>query len=300
MNRRNSAQRNESSIDLLAMQDLHTHTPFSGCGKVRLENIKEVIKELEAKKEYELTSNQLRRELVKKAVKDYISIAKRRGIKYIGFTDHLGPFTSPLIYEELKNILKEVEKDSIKIYVGAEIEILEISGKTPLSKEMLSGKVDYVMAGLHHYNYFSPPSSSVEEIVNFIFKEIINAINNPDIDALAHPWIRAIKRVAEVSKVELKFSDFPEELIYKSFEEAKRKNKPVNVVFKPEWLSSNVDKKLAGIETMYRAIADTECPIFYGSDTHTPSKLGEAAKELYEYFKSLGADLLVWLPEERD
>jgi len=264
-----------------------------------LNSIEAVVKELRENGVGDITSSKLRKMLVKEVVKEYIDVAKQRGIRYVGFTDHLGRYTPPSIYRDLRDILKSTEPGPVEFYVGAEVELLDVSGKIVVDEDYLKGRIDYLIAGLHHYNYFSPPAGDVEEIVEFVFKEIIGAINNPLVDALAHPWTRALKRVAERTGVELRFSDFPEELIYRSFEEAKRRNKPVQIVFRPEWVSSNVDERLAGVETMYRAIVETECPVFYGSDTHSPAGLGGMAKEAYKYFKSLGANLPVWLPVKK-
>jgi histidinol phosphatase-like PHP family hydrolase len=80
---------------------------------------------------------------------DIILTAKERGIRSLGFTDHVFGFTDP-------NILKLSRRDcpasdgDPEIFFGCEADVLCV-GKTTVTQEMLDN-LDYIMVAANHFN----------------------------------------------------------------------------------------------------------------------------------------------------
>ena len=266
----------------MIVHDLHTHTPFSGCGKVTKTVLEKTIKELDEV----VSSSSLMYKLVKETVLEYLQVAKERKVKVIGFTDHYGAYTNPSIYHKLKNIIEELKPDII-ILVGAEVDIVDENGGTTISDETRE-ILDYTVSGQHHYTLSyvkKPPLTSLEKTIEYIMKEIENTFKNPLIDAIGHPWVRALSYLNK-NGVKMKLEDIPEEYFYKTCELAIKYNKPIQVDYRLEW-----EKKghlFNGIGKVFRIIAETGCLVFYGSDTHNPRGLAENFQLTVERLKKYG------------
>ena len=105
--------------------------------------------------------------------------ANKKGMKGIAITDHgpaLSPFDNHLHFYNL-DIIPDIFHD-VRIYKGAEVNILDDSGNVDLKQGYLK-RLDWVMAGFHSlWDY------ELDE--EFINNGYLNALKNPYIDCLAH------------------------------------------------------------------------------------------------------------------
>ncbi len=109
-----------------------------------------------------------------------ISAAKAKGLELIGISDHAPkmPGTSHEFYFlNFKVIPREV--DGIKIVMGAELNIMDYSGSTDLSAQILK-ELDYAIASLHNPCI---DSGSVAENT----AALIGVMKNPHVVIIGHP-----------------------------------------------------------------------------------------------------------------
>lgn len=78
--------------------DLHIHTPYSNCGRVKRNYLEMILRE-KTMEEY-VEFSRLRDMLVDKALVDYIRYARSRKIKVLGFADHYNITTDPGIFKK--------------------------------------------------------------------------------------------------------------------------------------------------------------------------------------------------------
>lgn len=113
-------------------------------------------------------------------IKENIEEAKRKGLKYLGISDHSDAMpggASKLHFLNLRVLKDYIE--GIRILKGAEVNILDYNGKIDLSDRVLEG-LDYVIASVHL------PCIKVgtkEENTNALVK----AMENPYIKIIGHP-----------------------------------------------------------------------------------------------------------------
>ena len=120
--------------------------------------------------------------------------AKEKGYAYIAITDHASPMgmVRGVKKENIGAYLKLIEKarkavPGIRILAGAEVDILA-DGKLYLAEDVLQ-KLDWVIASVHGNFKLSPEDMT---------KRILAAIENPRVDAIAHPTTRILGRRPEI------------------------------------------------------------------------------------------------------
>lgn len=107
--------------------------------------------------------------------------AKQKGLTHIGITEH-GPSMLGAPHEGyfwISNQLKELF--GINIYLGIEANIIDVNGKLDVGNKLLE-KQRIVLAGIHEktpYNQSDVDSNT---------KSIINAMKNPLVKIISHPW----------------------------------------------------------------------------------------------------------------
>lgn len=106
--------------------------------------------------------------------------AKANGMEAIAMTDH-GPAmkgaSSVLHFMNLGVIPKYI--DGVRIYKGAEANIMDFEGKLDIPDSILS-RMEFVLASFHDITI--EPGSEEENTMG-----MINALRNPFVDAVAHP-----------------------------------------------------------------------------------------------------------------
>lgn len=113
-------------------------------------------------------------------VNEMITAAADKGLQMLGITEH-GPeipgSCDPFYFFNMR-VLPRFQH-GIKVMFGAEINILDYTGKLDLSPEYIKN-LDLRIAGIHSECY---KLGSIDENTT----AIINAIKNPDIDIISHP-----------------------------------------------------------------------------------------------------------------
>ena len=114
--------------------------------------------------------------------------AKALGYQYLAITDHSGGrgIAHGLSEERLRDQIDEIKRlnqqlDGIRLLSGIEVDI-RADGSLDLSPELLA-KLDIVIAAIH-----SAMTQSEEQIT----RRILGAIENPDVDVIAHPTCRLL------------------------------------------------------------------------------------------------------------
>lgn len=135
-------------MNLNLIGDLHTHTVASGHGY--------------------------------STVMEIVQVAKRKKLEVVAITDHSpkmpgGP--SPIYFEARGHFPREIE--GIKIYFGAEVDILDEEGSLSLEDKLLK-KLDIVIISFHP-QVFPPASREINT------QALLRALENPAVDIIAHP-----------------------------------------------------------------------------------------------------------------
>ena len=107
-------------------------------------------------------------------------VALRKGLRILGVADHSpsmpgGP--SPLYFEAKGHFPREIE--GVRIYFGAEVDIVDFDGKLDLEDRILR-KLDFVIVSFHPQVF---RGGSREENTD----ALLRALENPFVDIVAHP-----------------------------------------------------------------------------------------------------------------
>jgi DNA polymerase (family X) len=154
-------------------------------------------------------------------IEEMVLIARARGYGYVAITDHsvgmgvAGGLSKDRILEQIGRI-RQVDKeiDGITVLAGTELEIKR-DGVLDFSDEILA-QLDWVIASVH--SGFNQPEEQMTQ-------RIIRAIENPHVDAIAHPTgrligkrepyavdLEAVFRAAARTGTALEINAFPERL----------------------------------------------------------------------------------------
>lgn len=185
------------------------------------------------------------------SIEDMVKAAKALGYKYIVITDHsVGRGIAKGLNEErLRQQIEEIRRlnqslGDFRILTGIEVDI-RADGTIDLPDELLS-ELDVVIAAIH-----SAMTQSEEQIT----RRILNAIENPHVDIIAHPTCRLIGE-REPAAVDM-------EAVFRA---AARYNKALEINAMPDRL----DLKDTHI---YRA-RELGVKLAIGTDAHSTAQLG--------------------------
>lgn len=114
------------------------------------------------------------------SLRENISAAKNSGLELVGISDH-APKMPGTCHEYYFLNLEVIPRDAygIQLVIGAELNILDYSGSTDLSAQILK-KLDYAIASLH--NPCIDPGTVEENTA-----AIIGAMRNPHVVIIGHP-----------------------------------------------------------------------------------------------------------------
>lgn len=277
--------------------DLHIHTPYSNCGRVKRNYLEMILRE-KTMEEY-VEFSRLRDMLVDKALVDYIRYARSRKIKVLGFADHYNITTDPGIFKKLLKKVSGLKVNDITILVGTETDIINNKGEVLVPPDVAKS-LDFVIAGQHHYTLHyvkSPPTIILEVFFEYCLTDIINTMRNPLISAIAHPWLRAVVFARARIDPEFKLENIPDEYFFKTCEYAERYNKPLQIDYNPLWETGN--HMYRGIRKYVEIILEySDCKIFYGSDAHRADEIGRNLKYVNELLEKYKIDSSrIWIPK---
>ncbi len=116
-------------------------------------------------------------------IKEMADEAAKRGMKVLGITDH-GPSVEDSPTLNYFNVGMKLPKkiNGMRILFGVEANILDRSGKLDMEDEMLE-KMDVVITGIHN-----EAEGCVDLGIKKNTEAIINAMKNPHIDIISHPY----------------------------------------------------------------------------------------------------------------
>jgi DNA polymerase (family 10) len=155
------------------------------------------------------------------SIEDMVLAAKQRGYDYIAITDHSrgigvanGLSTERLLEQIAQIRALEQRINGLRILAGSEVDIKR-DGSLDFPDEVLA-QLDWVIASVH---------SGFNQSENEMTARIIRAIENPHVDAIAHPTgrligkrapyaldIEAVFRAAARARTALEINSFPERL----------------------------------------------------------------------------------------
>jgi len=184
-------------------------------------------------------------------IENMAQAAKSLGYQYIAITDHSGGrgIAHGLKEDRLRQQIEEIKRlnqklDGIRILAGAEVDI-RADGSLDMSPELLS-KLDIVVAAIH---------SGMNESEEKITRRVIGAIENPDVDIIAHPTCRLLGEREPVA--------IDMEAVFKA---AARHNKALEINASPYRL----DLK----DTHIRRAIELGVGLIFGTDAHSIAQLG--------------------------
>ena len=184
------------------------------------------------------------------SIREMAQAAKKIGYEYIAITDHIGKLkiAGALDEQEVLGQWNEIDKlnkelDGIKIFKGAEADLDE-KGRPEFSEEFLS-KFDLVLGSIH---------SKFRMAKDDMTQRLINALENPLINIIAHPTGRIIGRREAISLD-----------IEKVIEAAKENKKILEINCYPDRLDLKDQHIRIAVEKGVR--------LSLGTDSHSPDQL---------------------------
>lgn len=191
--------------------------------------------------------------------------AAKKGIKLLGITDH-GPAVLGSACKTYFECANRVPKniDGVKILFGAEVSILDSSGKIDLPENILE-KLDYVIAGFHENCGY------IDLGVEKNTEAMINTMKNPYVKIIAHPYSSIMEiDIATAAKSSMKH-DVLMEINASYFLKNKIKNKKI-------WSKMKI---------MAAILKEHGAKMILNSDAHNPYEVGKF-KEALAKFGELG------------
>jgi len=122
-------------------------------------------------------------------VPDIVEAAAGRGIRYLGITDHIHPFTAPDILRRTRVELDSVEKP-IEVFLGCEVDVVEV-GKHLLTDD-LRRTADFVAIAANHFHtgWVAQPEDLSPRGVGWHFLEMFRyACSLEFADVIVHPMV---------------------------------------------------------------------------------------------------------------
>ena len=122
-------------------------------------------------------------------IRSMAEVARIRGYEYLAITDHSSTLhiANGLSPERVRKQIREIREledaCGIAIFAGSEVDILA-DGTLDFDDELLA-QLDFVIASAHLYNKQSEEDQTAR---------VVRAINNPNVDLIAHPTGRLINR----------------------------------------------------------------------------------------------------------
>jgi len=155
------------------------------------------------------------------SIEEMVLAARDRGYEYVAITDHsggigvAGGLSAERLLEQIAEIRKlDAEIEGIRVLAGTELEIKR-DGSLDFPDDILA-QLDWVIASVH--SGFNQPEEQMTA-------RIIRAIENPHVDAIAHPTgaligkrapyavdLEAVFRAAARNGTALEINSFPERL----------------------------------------------------------------------------------------
>jgi histidinol phosphatase-like PHP family hydrolase len=125
--------------------------------------------------------------------------AAQNGVFTVGLANHYFPTTDFALFQRLRAQVCRHIPAGLNIQVGAELCVLDETGAIPLTTGE-ANQLDFVLAGPHHFKQrwvAQPPTGSAVAFVNHQHHMLLNAVQQPVVNGLAHPWVINIQRAPQ-------------------------------------------------------------------------------------------------------
>lgn len=122
--------------------------------------------------------------------------AAKNGIKVVGLSNHYFPTTKFNTFSKLRDQVARKAPNGMTVYIGAELCILDTHGNLILTKDE-AAQLDYILAGPHHFKQRwveQPPTGDATAFIQHQHQMMLNAVQNPLVNGLAHPWVINVHR----------------------------------------------------------------------------------------------------------
>lgn len=184
-------------------------------------------------------------------VYEMINVAKKKGLTHLGITDH-GPSMEGSPHDGYFWVSDQLTTlQGIEVFLGIEANIIDQNGTIDLNSELLE-KQRVVSAGLHQRTPY-------EKIKNANYtKSIINAIQNPYVKIITHPYR----------------SEFPTDLEV-IFHEAYKNNTLLELNNSLFGYSKYLPELIENYRKMVKLCRKYNYPVIIGSDAHVAEKIGD-------------------------
>ena len=244
--------------------DLHIHTQYCPCAKEEMTVVAVVEKALE------------------------------RGLKTIGFVPHSYPIAEYGLdklstYEKVREEVDRISEPGLSVFVGAEVECLDASGKLLAGAE-IARMVEYILAAPDHYplGLVNDPPEEKRALLDYHHRTMMNLLEHPLVSAIAHPYHAFLEMLPDLSEeTEGVFRD--------EARKAKETGTPIELngsVFLSRKYSGEA---LKAYERFVEILAEEGAMLFLGSDSHCLENVGKVPNDLFE---KLGiSESQIWLPE---
>ncbi|RKY69299.1 MAG: hypothetical protein DRP97_05465 [Candidatus Latescibacterota bacterium] len=244
--------------------DLHIHTQYCPCAKEEMTVAAVVEKALE------------------------------RGLKTIGFVPHSYPIAEYGLdklstYEKVREEVDRISEPGLSVFVGAEVECLDASGKLLAGAE-IARMVEYILAAPDHYplGLVNDPPEEKRALLDYHHRTMMNLLEHPLVSAIAHPYHAFLEMLPDLS-----------EETEGVFRDEARKAKETGTAIELNgsvFLSRKYSgEALKAYERFVEILAEEGAMLFLGSDSHCLENVGKVPNDLFE---KLGiSESQIWLPE---
>ena len=241
-------------------------------------------------------------------VYELIQECEKRGLLYICLTDHWKENTNPMIFVEERKLIEQ-SAFNLKVYLSAEVEVLDEEGNSPIDLEEhrdVLKKLDFLSAGFH-LGEFLPEihrrelPKSKDKFIEYVHTKLMSLVKSKLFKVILHPTDYGLGDCVHFGLCKsYSFENIPEEYLEEFTKMAAHYDKVIQI---NEPTALNPPK---GYEEFIKKLIERKVKLTVGSDTHYiedcvikryrswPGKTKEAVRIL----KSCGASKnLLWIPE---
>jgi histidinol phosphatase-like PHP family hydrolase len=244
--------------------DLHIHTQYCPCAK---------------------------KEMTVEAV---VEKASERGLKAIGFVPHSYPIAEHgpeklSTYEKVREEVERISEPGLSVFVGAEVECLDVSGKL-LAGEEIARRVEYILVapGHYHIGLVNDPPKEKRAFLDYHHRTILNLLEHPLVSAIAHPYHALLHILPD-------FREVAEGYFREEARKAKENGKAMEMNRNLLSPRAHSPDSLRVYERFVEILADEGVMLLLGSDAHILKDVGKVPNHLFERFHI--PESQIWLPK---
>ncbi len=127
--------------------------------------------------------------------------AEALGLRYVGYSEHWHPATSPDLFRRIRNDLERLQpRFRVKIFLSAEIDVLNSLGDLAADPVEAAELLDYLSVAISHYGHPGIEQLHEDKVEDTL--AMINAVCQiPEVTMLMHPQIVYGKNLKDIDRV---------------------------------------------------------------------------------------------------